>query len=83
MLRQNLLMLTVDARAAGAAIRRAHFRAGPMRTDFANSVLGVPPWSGAEAQRFRDAVRASILLELSSATADQGLIPMVPATFCR
>src|SRR5262245_25534139 len=82
-LRQNLLMLTVDARAVGAAIRRAHFRAGPMRTDFANSVLGVPPWSGAEAQRFRDAVRASILLELSSATADQGLIPMVPATFCR
>jgi hypothetical protein len=82
-LRQNLLMLTVDARAAGAALRRAHFRAGPMRTDFANSVLGVPPWSGAEAQRFRDAVRASILIELSSATADQGLIPMVPATFCR
>ena len=83
MLRQNLLMLAVDARATGVAVRRARFRAGQSRTDFANSVLGVPPWSTAEAQRFRDAVRASILVELTSQTADQGLIPMVPSTFCK
>lgn len=81
-LRQNVLMLAVEARANGFALRRAKPRMNTPRSDWAKSVLGVAPWSTAEGDRIRASLRTTLLGQLTSAMGDQGLVPLVPAPFC-
>lgn len=81
--RASLLMLAVDARAHGIALRRARFRLLPSvtRPDWANGMLGLPPWSRADGERVIDGLRSTIIAELATAKADQGAVPVVPAIF--
>lgn len=65
--RRNLVLLAVEARAHGVAARRARNR----------PLMAAPD----EGERLRDAVRSSIIAELTSATPDQGIVPLVPASF--
>jgi hypothetical protein len=65
--RERLLALAIDARARGVAARR--LRARPLIA------------ASADAERLRDAVRSSLLAELTTALQDQGLVPLVPAIF--
>jgi hypothetical protein len=65
--RRNLVLLAVDARAHGAAERRARYR----------PIVAAPD----DAERFREAVRSAIITELTTALADQGVVPLVPASF--
>ena len=81
--RTSVLMLAVEARASGIAARRARYRSSAARPDWANSVLGVAPWSETEGAQVRRHVQSSILGELSSAIGDQGLLPVVPGMFCK
>ena len=80
--RESLLMLAVDARVTGAAARRARFRYGTARPDWARSILGTAPWATEEGDRFRELMRSALLSELTSAIGDQGLVPLVPGVFC-
>ncbi len=79
--RARLLELAVDARAHGAARRRATYRAWADRPVWAHSVLGTPPWAPAEGQRVIDELRDAIVAELATAPADQGLVSPAPAIF--
>jgi len=81
--RASMLMLTVEARARGIAARRARYRTGGLRADWASSVLGVAPWSDVEGAQVRRQLQSNLLGELSSAIGDQGLLPVVPGIFCR
>jgi hypothetical protein len=65
--RRNLVLLAIDARARGVAVRRAHYR----------PIVAMP----AEGERVRDGVRSAIINELTTALADQGIVPLVPAIF--
>jgi hypothetical protein len=65
--RRNLVLLAVEARAQGAAARRARYR----------PLVAVPD----ESERLRDAVRSAVIAELTTALANQGVVPLVPATF--
>ncbi|MGH7616902.1 MAG: hypothetical protein ACREPM_06710 [Gemmatimonadaceae bacterium] len=65
--RRNLVLAAIDARAEGAAARRARYR----------PITAAPE----ELDRLRDAVRSSLVAELTTATADQGVVPLVPASF--
>ncbi|MEO6878247.1 MAG: hypothetical protein ABI205_07190, partial [Gemmatimonadaceae bacterium] len=79
--RERLLNLAVDARAHGMARRRAVFRPSGHRGEWVNGFRGVAPWSPEPARRMIDGFRASIVGALSSAVADQGVLPVIPATF--
>ncbi|HEY9229878.1 MAG TPA: hypothetical protein VIP11_24720, partial [Gemmatimonadaceae bacterium] len=81
--RENLLMLAVDARAAGVAARRARYRYAGMSADWANSVLGTVPWSPEAGDRLRESIRTAIVGELTASMGDQGLVPFVPSVFCK
>jgi hypothetical protein len=81
--RESVLMLAIDARATGIAARRARSYSGSARSGWANSVLGVAPWSSADADRSRAAYRAAIVGELTSALSEQGVVPLAPAVFCQ
>jgi hypothetical protein len=65
--RRNLVLLAVDARARAAMERRARYR----------PFIAAPQ----DAERFREAVRSAIIHELTTALPDQGVVPLVPATF--
>jgi hypothetical protein len=65
--RERLLTMAIDARARGIVARRMRSR----------PILAV----SADAERLRDAVRSSLLAELTTALPDQGLVPLVPAIF--
>jgi hypothetical protein len=80
--RTSMLMLAVEARASGTAMRRARYRGNAARADWANSVLGVVPWSEHEGDRLRASLTSGILGELAAAIGDQGLMPVVPGIFC-
>ena len=79
--RKNLLMLAIDARAEGMALRRARFRPLTGRSAWANSVLGVVPWSPAGGDRMVDGLRAAIVSALTTALPGQGVLPVIPAIF--
>jgi hypothetical protein len=73
--------MAIDARARGVAARRARYRPPAARPDWANSVLGVAPWSPDEGERLVDRLRAAIAAEVTTAVSDQGVVPAVPAIF--
>ncbi len=79
--RKNLLMLTIDARARGMALRRARFRPLTGRSAWANSVLGVVPWSPTGGDRVVEGLRAAIVSALTTALPGQGVLPVIPAIF--
>jgi hypothetical protein len=79
--RENLLMLAIDARARGMALRRARYRPVDSRPAWASSVLGIPPFASDERDRLVDALRSSIINEITTAVPDQGVVPVVPAIF--
>lgn len=79
--RERLIALAVDARAHGIAMRRARYRPSRQRADWTNGMLGVAPWDAASAEPVIAALRAAIVTELRSAPADQGVLPVVPASF--
>lgn len=79
--RERLLMLAVNARAEGMAKRRAAYRGPGRRVDWANSFLGVAPWSPDAGRAVVNGLRSAIVAELTSAVADQGVLSVVPATF--
>ena len=79
--RQSLLMLAVDARARGMAARRARYRSAALRADWANSVLGLAPWSAKAGDELVGRLRFAIAGELETALSNQGVVPAVPAIF--
>jgi hypothetical protein len=79
--RKNLLMLAVDARARGMAVRRARYRPWGGRSAWANSLLGVVPWSPSGADRVLDGLRSAIASALGTALPGQGVVPVVPPIF--
>jgi hypothetical protein len=81
--RQSLLMIAIDARAHGMAVRRARFRFHPWgaRPTWANSVLGVPPYAAAAGDRVVAGLRSAIVSALTTTLSDQGVMPVVPPIF--
>jgi hypothetical protein len=79
--RDRLLSLAIDARARGAAIRRARYYPSSMRGEWARGVLATPPWRTDVGESVIDALRASVVNELSGAAWAQGVVPVVPAIF--
>ena len=79
--REQLLMLAVDARANGIAVRRARYRFGGMRVEWANGILGTPPWDTRPSETMIALLRGAIIGELRASSADQGVVPAVPASF--
>lgn len=79
--RESLLMMTIDARARGMAMRRARYRPVGARLSWANSVLGAVPFSPDEGEHVVDGLRSAIIAELTTAVPDQGVVPAVPAIF--
>jgi hypothetical protein len=79
--RERLIALAVDARAHGIAMRRARYRPSHQRTDWTNGMLGVAPYDASSAEPVIAALKAAIVAELRSAPGDQGVLPVVPASF--
>jgi hypothetical protein len=79
--RERLIALAVDARAHGIAMRRARYRPSRQRADWTNGMLGVAPWDAAAAEPGIAALKAAIVAELRAAPGDQGVLPLVPASF--
>jgi hypothetical protein len=79
--RESLLMLAVDARARGIAVRRARYRPSSLPPGVAASLLGVAPFSPEPGERLVSELRSAILAGLGSTVADQGVLPVVPAIF--
>jgi hypothetical protein len=79
--RDRLLALAIDARARGAAIRRARYYPSSLRAEWARGLLATPPWRADVGESVIDALRASVVNELSSAPWAQGVVPVVPAIF--
>ena len=79
--RKELLIETIDARARGLATRRARYRSFSARAPWANSVLGLAPWSPVLGERVVDAIRSALVSSLVSALPAQGVLPLTPPTF--
>ena len=79
--RENLLMLAVDARARGAAERRARYYARSMHADWAQALLGTPPWRADLDENLLAGLRASVLAGLANQSSAQGVVPVVPGEF--
>jgi hypothetical protein len=79
--RERLLMLAADARARGAAMRRARYRPQSLHSLWAASVLGTPPSSPDEGEHIIGALRAGVLSGLSATLPDQGVLPLIPPIF--
>ena len=79
--RQRLLMMAVDARARGAAVRRARFYVTSSRADWARSLLAMPPWRHDLDTSLIEGLRASVIAELASEPSAQGVVPVVPLAF--
>lgn len=81
MARERLLMLAIDARAEGLALRRARYRALVSRVPWAGSIVAVPPTATEDGERSVEALRTSVVSGLTTALADQGVLPLVPSIF--
>jgi hypothetical protein len=79
--RERLLVLAVDARARGAAVRRARFYASSTRADWARALLGTPPWRSDLDDGLLEGLRAAVLTELANQWSAQGVVPVVPGAF--
>jgi hypothetical protein len=79
--RDRLLALAIDARARGAAIRRARYNPSSLRGEWTRGVLATPPWRTDVGESVMAALRTSVVNELSSASWAQGVVPVVPAIF--
>lgn len=79
--RSRLLALAVQARAEGIAMRRARYRYPGAAPEWANGLLGVPPWNPRAADPVIASLASALVTELRSAQADQGVVPEVPASF--
>jgi hypothetical protein len=79
--RDRLLVLAIDARARGAAIRRARYYPSSLRGEWARGLLATPPWRTDVGESVIEALRLSVVNELSSAPWAQGVVPVVPAIF--
>ena len=79
--RDRLLVLAIDARARGVAIRRARYYPSSLRGEWARGLLATPPWRTDVGESVIDALRSSVVNELSSASWAQGVVPVVPAIF--
>lgn len=79
--RERLLVLAVDARARGAAIRRARFYSPTARADWARALLGNPPWRSDLDEGLLESLRASVIAELANESSAQGVVPVVPGAF--
>jgi hypothetical protein len=79
--RERVALLAVRARAQGIVERRARYRFPGGRTDWANGMLGVAPWSRDGADTLVASVESAILAQLRGTPADQGVIDAVPASF--
>jgi len=79
--RERLLALAVDARARGAAMRRARFYSSNARADWARALLGTPPWRSDLDDGLLEGLRASVLTELANQWSAQGVVPVVPGAF--
>jgi hypothetical protein len=79
--RDRLLALAIDARARGAAIRRARYNPSSLRGEWTRGVLATPPWRTDVGESVIAALRTSVVNELSSASWAQGVVPVVPAIF--
>ena len=79
--RERLLVLAVDARARGAAVRRARFYSANARADWARALLGTPPWRSDLDDGLLEGLRASVLTELANQWSAQGVVPVVPGAF--
>lgn len=79
--RDQLLSLTLDARARGAAVRRARYWPPSRRSEWVNGALGLPPYDTRAADAYVAAIRNALVAELRGASADYGVVPAVPASF--
>ena len=79
--RENLLRMAIDARARGLALRWARSRPVGARPEWANSVLGVAPWSPDAGQRLVGRLRSAIGGAVTAALSDEGVVPALPAIF--
>jgi hypothetical protein len=79
--RERLLVLAVDARARGAAIRRARYYSAGTRADWARSLLGTPPWRNDLDAGLLEGLQGAVLSELASESSAQGVVPVVPLAF--
>ena len=79
--RERVALLAVAARAQGIVERRARYRFPGGRTDWANGMLGVVPWSRDGADVLVASVESAIIAQLRGTSGDQGVIDAVPATF--
>lgn len=77
--RERLVVLAADARAQGIVKRRA--RHSSAASAWAQSALGVPPWSSDAANQMIGRLRGALLGALASSFADQGLLPAAPPSF--
>ncbi len=76
-----MLALAIDARARGAAMRRARYAPIGMRTEWTKALLATPPWRTDVGDSVVAALRVAVVTELSNASWAQGVVPVVPATF--
>ena len=79
--RERLLMLAIDARARGAAMRRARYYPSSLRSDWARALLHTPPWRSDLEETLLDGLRSSVLTELMNEPTAQGVVPVVPVVF--
>ncbi len=79
--RDRLLGLAIDARARGAAMRRARYSANGMRGEWTKALLASPPWRLDVGDSVVAALRVAVVNELSNAPWAQGVVPVVPAIF--
>jgi hypothetical protein len=79
--RKDLVIAAVDARARGMALRRARYRPWAARPPWANSVLGLAPWSPVLGERVVDGLRSAIVSTLLTVLPGQGVLPLTPPIF--
>jgi len=79
--RERLLMLAIDARASGAAVRRARYYPSSLRSEWAKALLHTPPWRSDLDETLLNGLRSSVLTELMSESTAQGVVPVVPLVF--
>jgi hypothetical protein len=79
--RERVAVLAVEARARGLVERRARYRFPGTHTDWANGMLGVPPFSRERADALVASVQSAIVADLRGASAERGVIEAVPANF--
>ena len=79
--RQALLDLSLDARALGMARMRAHWFPPEARPAWANSILGVAPWSPAAGQEAVRRIRSVLVSQLDAVRGGDQLRFATPSIF--